>query len=129
MTSPRSSNDDDGALPPTEVSPKATRRRFTAKYKQAILAEADACTKTGELGALLRREGLYSSHLSTWRAQRAGGALQGLAPKGRGPKPAAKNPLDKRVREQQREIVKLRRRFERAEALIEVQKKLPNSGG
>ena len=129
MTSSRSTRDGEGAVPPTEVKPKATRRRFTAEYKRAILTEADACTKPGELGALLRREGLYSSHLSTWRAQRARGELEGLAPKRRGPKPAAKNPLDKRMRELERECAKLRKRAERAEALVEVQKKLSELWG
>jgi transposase len=78
----------------------------------------------GELGALLRREGLYSSHLSKWREQRSRGELQGLAPKKRGPKPAAKSESDNRVRELERENEKLRKRAERAEALVEVQKKL-----
>ena len=86
MSKPKSSRDGEGQVPPTEVTPKATRRRFSAEYKRAILAEADACTKPGELGALLRREGLWSSHLSTWRAQRARGEQQGLAPRKRGPK-------------------------------------------
>ena len=65
---------------------KAQRRRFTAEYKHRILQEADACTHTGEIGALLRREGLYSSHLTTWRHQRARGELQGLTPAKRGRK-------------------------------------------
>jgi transposase len=109
---------------PTEVKPRVTRRRFSAEYKRAILTEADACTRSGELGALLRREGLYSSHLSKWREQRSRGELQGLAPKKRGPKPAAKSESDNRVRELERENEKLRKRAERAEALVEVQKKL-----
>ncbi len=109
---------------PTEVKPKAARRRFSADYKRKVLSEADACTKHGELGALLRREGLYSSHLSKWREQRASGELQGLTPKKRGPKSITKNPLENRVRELENETVKLRKRAERAEALVEVQKKL-----
>ena len=129
MTSPRTTSDGEGAVPRTEVKPKATRRRFTAEYKRRVLTEADACTKPGELGALLRREGLYSSHINTWRAQRARGELQGLAPKRRGPKPTAKNPLDKRVHELERECGKLRKRAERAEALVEVQKKLSELWG
>ncbi len=111
-------------VPPTEVKPKAKRRRFTAEYKRRILAEADACTKLGELGALLRREGLYSSHLSSWRGQRDRGELAGLSPKKRGPKVKAKNPLEKRVRELEREVIKLRKRAKRAEGLVEVQKKV-----
>lgn len=66
--------------PDPEVIPKAERRRFSAAYKLRILAEADACTQRGQLGALLRREGLYRSHLDKWRAQRRAGALQALAP-------------------------------------------------
>jgi transposase-like protein len=114
--------------PPTEVQPKATRRRFSAEYKRSILREADACTKPGELGALLRREGLYSSHLSTWRAQRELGERQGLAPRKRGRKPT-KGPEAERVRELERENAKLLKRVERAEALIEVQKKLSELWG
>ena len=129
MTSTTPSSNDDGEVHPTEVKPKAARRRFTAEYKRKILAEADSCTKSGELGALLRREGLYSSHLSKWREQRARGELQGLAPKRRGPKAAAANPLEKRVRELERETAKLRKRAERAEALVEVQKKLSELWG
>ena len=129
MKNTTSNSDGEGSVPPTEVKPKATRRRFTAEYKREILAEADACTKPGELGALLRREGLYSSHLSSWRDQRARGELQGLTPKTRGPKSAARNPLDKRVRELERANAKLLKRAERAEALIEVQKKLSELWG
>lgn len=129
MTKITSNSDGEGSVRPTEVKPRATRRRFTAEYKRAILAEADACTRSGELGALLRREGLYSSHLSKWREQRARGELQGLAPKKRGPKPAAKSLLDDRVRELERENEKLRKRAERAEALVEVQKKLSELWG
>ena len=77
----------------TEVSARATRRRFTAAYKKKILVEADACTERGELGALLRREGLYSSHLTAWRAERRAGELSGLEPKKRGPKAKEASPL------------------------------------
>jgi transposase len=108
----------------TEVAAKAKRRRFSAEYKRRILREADACTKPGELGALLRREGLYSSHIAAWRAARERGELDGLAPKTRGPKPREKNPLEKRVRELERENAKLLRRIKRAEGLVEVQKKV-----
>jgi len=116
-------------VPPTEVKPKAQRRRFSAKYKQRIVREAAACTKSGELSALLRRERLYSSHLSTWKAQAERGELSGLAAKKRGPKPKENNPLDKRVRELEREITKLRKRAERAEALVAVQKKVADLWG
>jgi len=108
----------------TEVVAKAQRRRFTAEYKRRIVREADRCTTTGAIGALLRREGLYSSHLTTWRAARDRGELEGLAPKPRGPKVVAPDPRDKKIAEQEREIGKWRKRAERAEALVEVQKKV-----
>ena len=107
-----------------EVLAKATRRRFSAAYKLKILREAEACTQPGELGALLRREGLYSSNLTTWRAQRQAGELGGLAPKRRGPAPQAKNPLAVRVVALEREMTRLTARAERAEALVELQKKV-----
>lgn len=108
----------------TEVMAKARRRRFTAEYKRRIVREADRCTKPGDLGALLRREGLYSSHLTSWRAARERGELAGLAPKARGPKATPPDPRDKQLAEQAREIARWRQRAERAEALVEVQKKV-----
>lgn len=110
--------------PETEVVEKARRRRFTAKYKLRILREADACTQPGELGALLRREGLYSSNLSKWREQAEQGKLEGLTPKRRGPAAKVVDARDRRINEQEREIRKLTRRAERAEALVELQKKV-----
>ncbi len=110
--------------PETEVTEKASRRRFTAEYKRRILREAAACTERGELGALLRREGLYSSHLTEWRKQAERGQLAGLAPKKRGPKAKPVDPRDRRIAELERENAKLTRRSERAEALVEVQKKV-----
>jgi transposase-like protein len=110
--------------PEVEVVAKAERRRFTAEYKRRIVREADRCTKPGEIGALLRREGLYSSHLVTWRAARDRGELEGLSPKKRGPKVAPPDPRDKKIAEQEREIARLTKRAERAEGLVEVQKKL-----
>ena len=107
-----------------EVLVKATRRRFSAAYKLKILREAEARTQPGELGALLRREGLYSSNLTTWRAQRQAGELGGLAPKKRGPAPQAKNPLAVKVVALEREMTRLTARAERAEALVELQKKV-----
>lgn len=106
------------------MTEKAKRHRYSAEYKARILGEAKACTATGEIGALLRREGLYSSHLSAWRAQAERGQLAGLTPKKRGPKPKVVDPRDKKLAEQERLIAKLTRRAERAEALVEVQKKL-----
>jgi len=108
----------------TEVTAKPRRRRFTAEYKQRILYEAASCTKPGEIGALLRREGLYSSNLVDWRRARERGVLAALAPKKRGPVAKAINPLVRKVAELEREILRLQRRADRAEALVEVQKKV-----
>jgi transposase len=108
-------------LPDPEVVVKAQRRRFTAEYKQRILQEADACTHHGEVGALLRREGLYSSHLSTWRRQRQQGELQGLAPVKRGRKA---DPLAAENARLQRETERLKAQLARAELIIDVQKKV-----
>lgn len=107
--------------PDPQVIPKAERRRFSAEYKQRILAEADACTERGQIGALLRREGLYSSHLDKWRTQRARGVLQALTPQQRGPKP---DPQAAEIAQLRRENEQLRTRLQRAEHIIEVQKKL-----
>ena len=108
----------------TEVVAKAQRRRFTAEYKRQVVREADRCTTSGAIGVLLRREGLYSSHLTNWRSARDRGELEGLAPKQRGPKAVAPDPRDKRLVEQERELGKWRKRAERAEALVEIQKKV-----
>ena len=108
----------------TEVAAKAQRRRFTAAEKLRVLREADGCTKPGELSALLRREGLYSSHLSTWRAARSRGELAGLTPRRRGPQAKPVDPRDKKIAELERETRRLQARLERAEGLIELQKKI-----
>jgi transposase len=108
-------------VPDPEVVPRAKRRQFSAKYKLRILTEAEQCTQRGELGALLRREGLYSSHLTTWRQQRDRGQLQGLRPKKRGRKPA---PQAAELARLQRENERLKARLAQAETIIEVQKKL-----
>ena len=113
-----------GLVGQIEVTAKARRRQFTAEYKRKVLAEAEACTKPGEIGALLRREGLYSSHLVEWRRARDSGALAGLAPRKRGPAAKAPHPLEKKVLELQRENTRLERRAQRAEALVELQKKV-----
>ena len=107
-----------------EVLAKAERRRFTVEYKRRILQEADACKQPGELGALLRQEGLYSSHLATWRAARSRGELSGLSSKKRGPKAKSPHPDAKRILQLERENRRLRARAERAEALVELQKKV-----
>ena len=106
-----------------EVMAKAVRRRFTAEYKVGILREADSCSGRGEIGALLRREGLYSSHLTQWRKQREKGELAGLSRR-RGPSPKERNPLAEKVKALERENARLRARAERAEGLVELQKKV-----
>jgi transposase-like protein len=108
-------------VPDPEVRPQAKHRRFSAEYKKRILEEAATCMRRGELGALLRREGLYSSLLTQWRRQQAQGALAGLAPKKRGPKP---DPQAEEIARLQRENERLQERLHRAETIIEVQKKL-----
>ena len=115
---------DEKNVPDPEVVPVAERRRFSAAYKLRILKEADQCTEPGELGALLRREGLYSSYLSRWRRAREQGLLKALSPKKRGRKPAADPALQKEVEDLRRETKRLRKKLETAETIIEVQKKL-----
>lgn len=114
------SSNSEGESQSSEVSPRATRRRFTAAYKRRILKEADAAKERGEQGALLRREGLYSSHLVKWREQE----LEGLAPQKRGPKPKEKDPRDAQIKKLEREVRRLNVRVERADALVELQKKV-----
>lgn len=133
--------DEPKASPPPEASAPATkapepgpvvdsevagprRRSFTAEFKRQVLAEADACTESGAIGALLRRHGLYSSHLTEWRRLRDEGALSGLAPRRRGRKATAKNPLAEENARLQRALAKATARAERAEGLVAVQKKL-----
>jgi transposase-like protein len=112
-------------VPSIEVSDKAKRRRFTAEYKRRIVKEADACKTPGSIGELLRREGLYSSHLTSWREARDKGELApGAATKKRGPKAKAPDPRDVRIVELERELHRQTARAERAEAIAEIQKKL-----
>jgi len=111
------------AQPDPEVSDKPRRRRFGASYKLEILREADACSKRGELGALLRREGLFSSHLTDWRRQRESGELAALKPKKRGRKPRRRDARDKQIAELDKENRKLQRKLLQAETVIEIQKK------
>jgi len=106
-----------------EVPAKAKRRQFPAEYKRRIVREADAARDAGEIGALLRREALYSSHLVTWRRARVRGELAGLSPKRRGRKEKAINPLAKRVADLERDKRRLERRLKQAELLLEIQKK------
>lgn len=110
-----------GAMPDPEVPERPVRRRFTAAYKLAILQEVDAATEPGAIGAILRREGLYSSHLVDWRRARDRGALEALArPVGR-PKP---NPLAKENERLRREKARLEGRLATAERIIEIQGKV-----
>jgi len=111
-------------VPDPEVPERPVRRIYSAEYKLRILKETDACRESGEIGTVLRREGLYSSHLSTWRGQRERGELEGLSPKKRGRKAKPKNPLARRVAELEREKTKLERRLKQAETIIEFQKKV-----
>ena len=113
-----------GAEREVEVVAKAQRRRFTAEYKRRILRAAEACRRPGEVSALLRREGLYSSHLAAWRAARHRGELAALGSKRRGPKPKRPDVRDQRIAALERELRRSQARAERAEALVEVQKKL-----
>jgi transposase-like protein len=106
-----------------EVDSKATRRRFSAKYKRHILKEADKCGPGG-IAALMRREGLYSSHLTFWRKQRETGEVAGLEPRKRGKKPVPRNPLAAENEKLRRETQRLQRRLRQAETIIDVQKKL-----
>ncbi len=110
--------------PDPEVAEKKSRRKFTAKYKLRILKQADSCTEQGQLGALLRREGLYSSNLTTWRRQREKGLLNALAPKKRGRKKSQKNPLADQVARLEKENRRLRDKLAKAQIIIDVQKKV-----
>jgi transposase len=107
-----------------QVTAKARRRTYTAEYKRRILKEADACTTPGAVGALLRREGLYSSHLVVWRRAQARGGLAALAPKKRGRKPAPVDPRDRKIAELERQLAEMTRRAQRAEVLVDAQKNL-----
>ena len=110
--------------PSSEVPEKAVRRRFTGDYKLRILEEADRCTSPGAVGELLRREGLYSSHLTTWRRQRDEGALSALEPKKRGRKSKVKDPVVREAERLRRENQRLTERLRQAELIIEAQKKV-----
>lgn len=110
--------------PNPEVMEIKPRRRFTAKYKLSVLAEVDTCTKPGDLGILLRREGLYSSNIRTWQRQFQAGALKGLTPRMRGRKKHEVNPLAKRVAELERDNTKLAKKLKQTETIIEIQKKI-----
>lgn len=105
-----------------QVSAKGKRRRFTAQYKLEIVRQADACKAPGEIGALLRREGLFSSQLADWRRARERGEL--LSPKKRGRKPKVVDERDRRIAELEKQVLKATARAEHAEALVDLQKKV-----
>ena len=111
-------------LEDVQVAAKPRRRTYTAEYKRRILKAADACATPGAVGALLRREGLYSSHLVVWRRARARGELAALTPKKRGRKPTPVDPRERKIAELERHLAQVTARAERAEALVELQKKL-----
>jgi len=112
------------SVPDPEVSEKKPRRKFTGKYKLEILEKADKCTEPGQIGVLLRKEGLYFSNLSTWRKQRENGLLESMSPKKRGRKAKEKNPLTSKVAGLERENERLRKKLRKVEVIIEVQKKI-----
>jgi transposase-like protein len=106
------------------VPEKAVRRRFTAEYKRCILREAEACKEQGRLGALLRREGLYSSNLITWQRQAERGTLEALSPKKRGPKEKKPDPSLRRIAELEKITQRLEHKLRQAELIIAAQKKI-----
>ena len=110
--------------PQNEVTPKAKRRRFSASYKLRILEETDRCTKPGQIGALLRREGLYSSNLTSWRRQRDQGQIGALSPKKRGPKPVPDATMVRELTKLREQNQRLEQKLKKAELIIEVQKKV-----
>jgi len=111
-------------VPNPEVSEKASRRNYTAEYKRRILKEAADCKKQGQVGALLRREGLYSSNLTAWRHQAERGTLDALSSRKRGPRSRKPDPSARRITEQEKEIQKLQAKLKKAELIIEAQKKI-----
>ena len=110
--------------PDPEVVAKPKRRQFTAEYRLRILEEVERCTQRGEVGRLLRREGLYSSHLTAWRKARRKGSLWELASKKRGAKPAERNPLDAKVRALEAHVARLEHELHAAHTILDVQGKV-----
>lgn len=123
----RSAEDDSRdakSSPNSEVVAKPTRRQFTAAYRLRIVEEADRCKAPGEIGQLLRREGLYASHLTNWRKARHAGSLAGLSSKKRGAKSKEKNPLTSTVRELEAKVTRLERELDQARTILDVQEKV-----
>ena len=121
---PRAEGEQSRSAPDPEVVAKPTRRQFTAEYRLRILEEADRCTRAGEIERLLRREGLYASHLSAWRKARRSGSLQGLTAKKRGAKLAEHNPLSPKVRQLEAKVARLEKELATAHTILEVQGKV-----
>ena len=133
---PRSGAFPPSPTPPTEVAPrpwpvavvevpaKAQRRRYTAAFKRQILEAADQCETPGDVGALLRREGLYASNLHRWRKLREQGGLEGAVPPDRGPETSTNTPMARRLHDLQRDHAKLKRKLKQAKAIIALQKKV-----
>jgi transposase len=117
---PKPSTNPETEVVPTPQNDRRQRRRFTPEDKARILREADACKERGELGALMRREGIYSSHLTNWRAQLRREGLAGLSPKRSGPKPS-KDEKDRRIEKLEKEKVKLEKELRISKGLIELQ--------
>ena len=112
------------SVPDPEVVPKAKRRYFTAAYKLDILRESDTCVTSGAIGALLRREGIYSSNLTEWRRLRDKGFLDAAVARKRGRKPKPVDPLAKKLAEVERELAKTKEKLRKAEIIIDFQKKV-----
>jgi len=110
--------------PDPEVPEKAQRRKFTAEYKLGVLRAAESCTEPGQIGEILRREGLYFSHLRDWKKQREAGALSGLQPRKRGRKAKESNPLARKLAEAEAKNRRLEKRLKEAQIIIEFQKKV-----
>ena len=121
---PRGEVGQDRPVPDPEVVAKPMRRQFTAEYRLRVVEEADRCTRPGEVGRLLRREGLYTSHLSAWRKARRSGSLQGLRPNKRGVKPVEHNPLSPKVRQLEAKVARLEKELATAHTILDVQSKI-----
>ena len=121
---PRAEDPQARSAPDPEVVAKPTRRQFTAEYRLRIVEQADRCTRPGEVGRMLRREGLYTSHLSAWRKARRSGSLQGLTGKKRGTKPAEHNSLSPKVRQLEAKVARLEKELATAHTILDVQSKI-----
>lgn len=115
--------------PETEVTERPSRRKYSVKYKLQILNEIDSSAKAGEIGAILRREGLYASTVANWRLQKKKGLMEGLSPKKRGPKSSGPDEKDKQIKELELQNRKLQRKLARAHLLLDIQKKISEITG